>query len=226
MGLQCRELGRLSSKKPRLINHGSACGIDLKTFDKRNYLNSPFREIYGLDENDFLVVFIGRPEIRKGFRVVLDLFLDPRIISEKKIKLLLCGPSKDDVMKLFSSIPENIIPLGYCDNVPEVLSNSQCLILPSYHEGLPYVCIEAQLMECLVVANKIPGILDIVKADETGYLIEGNEQQKYVETILEISRVGCVTERLVLEAKRKVMKYNREEFMRHYINYLSDYEAE
>lgn len=218
-----RELTRLSSKKPRLIGHGSACGIDLELFNKKKYLNSKFRVKCSLDESDFVVAFIGRPEIRKGFRVVLELFQDPKIVSERKLKLLLCGPSREDVVKLIGSVPENIIALGYCDNIPEVLANCQSLILPSFHEGLPYVCIEAQLMECLVIANKIPGISDVVTADETGLLIEGNDLREYVKTFMRMSCHRDMSKGMLLEARHRAEKYDRIKFMQHYINYLSAY---
>jgi len=54
--------------------------------------------------------------------------------------------------------------------IPDILTEASVLVLPSYMEGLPTVCLEALAAEVLVVASKVGGTPEVVINGETGYL--------------------------------------------------------
>ena len=164
--------------KPQIIQNGSASGIDLHAFSPERYSRTGWRQAHGLRDEDLVVVYVGRPERRKGFVSVLRLWMDH--FHQGNIKLVLCGPGPDDVLKYFKSVPSNVICLGFVNNIPEVLSGSDLMILPSLHEGLSYACLEAQAAGVVVVANDISGIRCVVENGITGFLVPNNELVKYV----------------------------------------------
>ena len=203
----------------QIIENGSASGIDLYTFSPERYSRTIWRQSHGLQEKDLVVVFVGRPEKRKGFELVLRLWTE--YLHDKNFKLLLCGPRPDDVLKYLSSIPSNIICLGFVDNVPEVLSGSDLMILPSLHEGLSYACLEAQAAGVVIVANDIPGIRCVVENEITGFLVPDNDLVKYTEIIQKIEKNRAYIETIQLKARESVGRFSRKIFIPAYISFLN-----
>jgi len=175
-----QELFKLTKTNISVIENGSACGIDLKIFSKKNNpLNKKIKKLK--HNNDFVITFIGRPEKRKGFIFVLELW-EKFFIDEQQIKLILCG-TDININKYLKSTATNIINMGNTDKIPEILSLTDCLILPSLHEGLPYSILEAMAMECPVIANNIPSIASQIINKKNGYLIDGHNHEEYFKKI-------------------------------------------
>ena len=214
------ELGKLTSKKITLINYGSACGIDLQDFSRKNHANISFRKSLNIDSKDIVFVYIGRPERRKGYNFLINLWVN-HFFNKMNYRLLLCGSNYNELKENLNEVPSNIIPLGFVQNIPEVLSNSDCLILPSLHEGLSYAILEAMACECLVVSNDIPGIRNLIKNQLNGYLLNINDENEYVKKIKSIQRDG-VNKELTRAALKVVKKYDIKEFMEAYIDFINN----
>ncbi len=57
--------------------------------------------------------------------------------------------------------------------LPALLRRHSLFILPSLHEGLPKVLIEAMAMGMICIGSRIDGITDLIRDGENGYLIDG-----------------------------------------------------
>lgn len=163
-----------------IIGVGSASGIQLPLIPNTDAIIS-FRDKYKIESNDFIAVYVGRPEIRKGVLVILDLWR--KHLVNTQFKIFLCGPTESDVKKLIGYIPTNIICLGFSKDVQNILDNANCLILPSLHEGLSYSVLEAMASNCVVVANNIPGIRELVVNGVNGFLVDDNKIDGYLKAI-------------------------------------------
>ena len=152
--------------KPRLILNGSACGIDLDVWNRTRYQGFAWRRTNQIGADDIVVVFVGRPKKRKGFQHALRLWVD--YFQDARYKLVLCGGRAEDVLRFLPVVPPNVICLGFVNNVAEVLSNANALILPSLHEGLAYVLLEAMACKCVVICNDIEGVRCLIKDKEIG----------------------------------------------------------
>ena len=60
--------------------------------------------------------------------------------------------------------------LGETDNVETFMRNADCIVLPSYREGLSKVLIEASSMGLPIITTNVPGCKDVVIDEETGFL--------------------------------------------------------
>ena len=209
-----------SQKTVSLIANGSACGIDLIKHSANNYNHHKFLKKYRLNDDDFIVTYIGRPEIRKGFKVVLELWLKYFQV-QSKYKLILCGPSEEDVLKLMGTVPKNVYCLGFIENIPEILSNSDCLILSSFHEGLPYAVLEAMASGCISLVNSIPGISNLVHDKVNGFIVKDNSLEIFAELILYIDEAPkCELKQIKDEAIKTADKYSRDIFLEAYKCYI------
>jgi len=62
--------------------------------------------------------------------------------------------------------------LGTSDDVPSVIAEADCVVLPSYREGLSQVLLEAASMAKPIVTTDVPGCKEIVDHGVNGYLCE------------------------------------------------------
>lgn len=60
--------------------------------------------------------------------------------------------------------------LGETDNVVPYIANADCIILPSYREGISRILLEASAMARPIVATDVTGCREVVDDGETGYL--------------------------------------------------------
>ena len=61
---------------------------------------------------------------------------------------------------------------GTTDDVRPFIADADCVVLPSYREGLPRVLLEASAMATPVIASDVPGCRQAVDDRETGLLCE------------------------------------------------------
>lgn len=206
------------SAKVSLIANGSACGIDLDIYSASRYAGSTFREDHGISKEDVVVVYVGRPERRKGFDLVLWLWREH--FNDPSYKLILCGSDKSEVLKILSEVPPNIICMGFTKNIPEILSNADCLILPSLHEGMSYAVLEAMACGCLVLANDIAGIRSLVLNGHNGYLISDNSVLGYADLIRSLKarteEISNIKRRALVIAN----EFSRERFLPAYLEFI------
>ena len=204
--------------QPTIILRGSACGIDLREYNPDLFKNSAWRQKNHLSASNIVIVFVGRPEKRKGFEQALLLW--SKHLTESKYKLVLCGADSTDVLRFLPSVPSNVICLGFVNNIAEVLFHANGLILPSYHEGLSYAVLEAMASRCVVFANDIEGLRCLIQDGTNGYLIEGNDLERYRDLISSISSNKKSLSDLLDRAAITASWYSRDLFLPAYITFL------
>ena len=103
------------------------------------------------------------------------------------------------------ALTENVKFVGWCSNMPRVLSALDLFVLPSSNEGLPRSILEAMAAAVPVVATNVGGNAELVVAERTGLLVPPRDPDALAaaierllgapETAREMGRAG----RLVVE---------------------------
>ena len=129
----------------------------VKTFvDKGFSRDKLLRHIYGYDQNRFYpnstengashglrVIFVGVCAVRKGLHFALEAWLNSG--AQNKGQFLIAGgfiPAYEEKLKSMLSHP-SVRALGHREDIPELMRNSDIMILPSIEEGFGLVCTEA-----------------------------------------------------------------------------------
>ena len=73
--------------------------------------------------------------------------------------------------------------LGYVSNVRPIMQSADCILLPSYHEGLSRVLIEALAMGKPIITTDIPGCRETVEEGKNGYLVPPRDVNALVQAI-------------------------------------------
>ncbi len=121
------------------------------------------------------ITCVARFEPVKNHRMLIDAI---RIMKEQgsRIRLWLVGngPQRGECEKWCaeSGVDDVVQFLGYREDMPALLAQTDIAVLSSVKEGIPRSVLEAMGMEIPVVATRVIGTEEAVRDGETGFLVE------------------------------------------------------
>jgi glycosyltransferase involved in cell wall biosynthesis len=178
--MNSNDLKLSDSHKNILLNNGTCNGIDaLEKFNPDlvdQYKVDQLRVSLGINDNDFVVGFIGRLVNDKGISELVEAW--KLIINDfSKVKLLLVGPfenrdSLSEACVSFIRDEYSIIHVDYTNDPVIYYRLMNLFILPSFREGFPTVVLEASAMNLPVITTRKTGCIDSIEEYKTGIFCE------------------------------------------------------
>lgn len=173
----------MTKKNVNIVGNGSVNGVDTNYFKDTLSKNEKDKIMskLGLQENHFIIIFVGRIVNDKGVNELVKAFENLNL-KYSFSKLLLVGDYKNetDIISTKSQqiIKNNnsIIYLEFQEDIREYLAISNLLVLPSYREGLPNVLIEAGSYGLPLVATNINGCNEVIIDEQNGLLINKKDE--------------------------------------------------
>lgn len=155
----------------------------------RHFLDcSLFNISVELSQRNNLIGYVGRLSEEKG--VVNFVESIPFILEHKPyLNILLIGEgdlkNKIEVYLSKNKLESNVKLMGWIphEDLPKYLNSLKLLVIPSYSEGLPNIMLEAMACGTPVLATKVGAITDIIKDEETGFLLENNSPECIAKNI-------------------------------------------
>lgn len=186
-------------------NFANVFGI-YDTVTINNIIETPSTSIsaHGMQKGETLkLVFLGRLVRDKGIHELLEAI---SIIKSEGLPVLLtiCGDGDvDSINALIQSlnIGDLIHFVGWV-NAKEresILERSNCLILPSYYEGIPICILEAMSMGLAIIATKVGGVPDIVTNKKNGLLVKSHDVNEIVNSIRTLINNPYLVEKFGIE---------------------------
>lgn len=168
---------KITSKPLKVLANGNVNGIDLEYFSKTTISaiqQNQLKQELGIEDNDFVFVFVGRLVGDKGINELVEAFL---MLKCERSKLLLVGPFETQLDPLHEktlhaiATNKNIISVGFQKDVRPYFAISNALVFPSYREGFPNVVMQAGAMELPSIVSDINGCNEIIIEGENGTII-------------------------------------------------------
>ena len=92
------------------------------------------------------------------------------------------NPTSIQEKEVQSWVEKNIVNyLGEVKDVRPYIENADCIVLPSYREGLSMSLLEAASMSRPIIASNIPGCKEVVSDSVNGYLCEAGNAKDLAE---------------------------------------------
>ncbi|MHA1230905.1 MAG: glycosyltransferase family 4 protein [Candidatus Helarchaeota archaeon] len=186
-------------------------GVDLIRFDRKNS-KVLYRRKLGLENDKIYGIYVGAFNPRKG----VDIIIDVALILRKRnlnISFILVGPIDDNnyfkkiTMRIEKyKLTDDIIIINKFEDVADWLLSADFFIFPSYNEGFGTVIIEAMAAGLPVIVNKIEGVTTDIIKDKIGILVENNNVEMYVNSIIDI-----INSKDIIDLK-KMSKYVRDNY--------------
>lgn len=130
------------------------------------------------EEGRTTFLFIGRLLHDKGVREFVE--AARALHAEgRRVRCVMLGSSRSDnpaaasAQELADWLREGLVEhVEHCDDVRPMIAQADCVVLPSYREGVPRSLLEAGAMARPLIATDTPGCRDAVRHDLNGYLCE------------------------------------------------------
>lgn len=148
------------NKKFEVLNNA----IDSEKFVYNAKISEKIKKDLKLEKN-FIVGHVGRFKAEKNHKFLIEVFKKiKKIKSNAKLLLIGDGPLKKEIQLLVNkeNIKNDVIFLGNCSNVNELLQVMDIFIFPSLYEGLGIVAIESQAAGTpILISNGVPNEANI-----------------------------------------------------------------
>lgn len=150
-----------------------------------------------------IAVSIGRLTAQKGFDKLLDIW---KQIEERDDEWLLyiigSGEDREKLLKQKENLKlERVVFVENTKNIKEYYEKASIYLMTSRFEGLPMTLIEAQSFGLPIISYDIKtGPKDVISDNQDGYLIENDNQEKFVTKFLELANDRDKIEKFSKEA--------------------------
>ncbi|KRF35876.1 glycosyltransferase family 4 protein [Paenibacillus sp. Soil787] len=159
-------------------------GIDIEKYFLSKQDNEGHKETYTFG-------FISRLSKQKGLPYLIrawnEIVLKYKDDTNKNVHLVIAGTGEEEglLKELISShqLDKYVTLLGFRNDIPNILSQIDVLVLPSLFEGFPMVVLESLCSKTPVIASRVNGIPEVVKHNLNGRLVEPRNIDQLVESM-------------------------------------------
>ena len=175
------------------------------------------------DEGCFVIGNIGRLSEQKGMEYYIKAI--PEVIKECPQARFVIAGSGEDESKLkelseYIGADKYLTFLGYRNDVQNLMSQLDLIVLSSLWEGLPLTPIEAFSVGKTIVATAVDGTPEVVKDGENGLLVEAKNVEQLVQKIIWVIINQENKTKMELNAKRTFEEsFSIEVFTKQVIDY-------
>lgn len=183
-------------------------GVDLERFQATSSLGK---------RTELIFLLVARLLWDKGVGEFIQAARHIRSI-EPSVRFQLLGamgaanPSAIPRSKVDGWVREGIVEyLGMTDDVRPYLAAADCVVLPSYREGLPRSLLEAASMSRPIIATDAPGCRDVVEDGVTGYLCKPRDGEDLAAKMQKFLSLGPSERAAMGQAGRRKMELEFDE---------------
>ena len=205
--------------KLTIIANGSSNGIDTSYFNPELFSKEKqqtLRRNLKIRNDDFVFIFVGRIVGDKGINELVEAF-EKLSKDNSKVKLLLVGQYEDNLdplkkqTKFIINNNEQIVSVGYQNDVRPYFSIADSLVFPSYREGFPNVVMQAGAMGLCSIVSNINGCNEIIENNKNGIIIPVKDTNEIHDAMIKICYDKNLFMKLKLNSRSLIKKrYQRE----------------
>ena len=168
-----------------------------------------------VQKDKFVFLLISRLLRDKGiYEYIEAIRIIKRRYPEKLIEFQLLGEvgvnnrTAIKVTELEAWVNDDLICyLGFSNQVEKVISECDCVVLPSYREGMPRSILEAFAIGRTVIVSDVPGCRDIVDHKTNGLLCKVKSSEDFSRKMITMMRISQDTRnKLAKNGRKKIEK--------------------
>ncbi len=181
--------------------------LDPSEFDARSKMPAPI----SIPSDRLVAVAVGSLQPSKRF----DRFLQALALARRRAPALfglIAGPDRGSRPALekeaheLGLVPNHVVFLGECDNVPALLARAGLLVVCSEYEGFPNVILEAMAASLPVITTRVGDAEQIVLQYQTGFVVEGDPVEALADRMVALALSPATRVRLGTEGRRRLLQ--------------------
>ncbi|MFP4139936.1 MAG: glycosyltransferase [Phycisphaerae bacterium] len=165
-------------------------GIDVDTYTCDPARRASLRRQWGVEEERCLLAFVGRLDPQKGVDLLVSALAHLGARREP-MDIVIAGEGPlEPIVRTYAEVGEggeHCRVLGFVNNVADVLSAADALVLPSRWEGFGLVAAEAMAAGLPVIGTSVPGLRGVVVHGRTGLLVDSEDIQGLAEAMVSLA---------------------------------------
>jgi len=171
-------------------------GIPLDLFQRQNGITRQsssldYRTRLGIPDTHKVVGMVGRLHKIKGHTYFLEA---ARAVLDRvqNVTFVIAGdgelrqPLEDRARSL--GIVGSVRFLGFCDDMPGLLSTMDIMVIASLSEGVPLTLFEAMAAGCAIVSTNVGGIPEVLTDEKTAFIVPSGDITIMSSRIVEMLR--------------------------------------
>lgn len=149
-------------------------GVNITKFNYTEYPN---------DDDIVRFLFVGRIMKEKGIEEFL--YVAEQLNNPDKVEFHVAGSFEENYKNIFEKKINNkeIIYHGYVNDVKNIMSKMHCIILPSWHEGMSNIMLEAQSIGRPVIGSNVNGVKETFRDHISGLSFEVKNKNDLLEKV-------------------------------------------
>jgi len=181
-------------------------GVNITELDAT--VRARIRPALGLDDSTFVFLAVGSLTERKGHRYLLDAFARLSASGSVRTALLIVGEGAEEAALRAKctelNLDKRVFFLGHKEDVQSLILDSDCMVVPSTMEGMPFVILEAMAGVKPVIASRIYGIPEVVVEGETGLLVPPGEADPLHNAMQRLARDRELSSNMGAAGRRRI----------------------
>jgi len=161
-------------------------GLEFDKYERVNIDKKAMRKSLDIEDDEPVIGMLARLEPVKGPEYFIEAAKEVAKKNARSKFIVVGDGSLRDSMEekvARSGLEKRFIFTGWRDDIPELLSIFDIMVLPSLNEAVGIALIEAQAMGVPVVATNVGGVPEVVRDGDTGILVPSKDPVKLANAI-------------------------------------------
>lgn len=162
------------------------------------------RELFGFNDSNFVVIWIGRMTQIKAPQRVIEI---AKCLIGESIRFVMVGGG-EMLPEIEAEIQRSFLPikiLGWREDIASLLQSSDVLLITSKNEGTPISIIEAQKIGKPVVSTKVGSVEEVLIPGKSGYTLDYSPEE-FASKIRNLSSNSGLYHSFTMDAKENSLK--------------------
>lgn len=175
------------------------------------------RKRYGIADDDFVILSVGRLSAEKGHRDLLEAFRELHAARKTpNLKLLLVGdgPERNSLEAQAAPLGDRVVFAGHHASAFPFFYLAQLFTLPSHSEGSPLVLPEAMLAKLPIVATAVGGVPETIEDQVSALLVPPASPPALAAALGRVAADRALAARLGSAANAAALAYTPDEYRR------------
>lgn len=185
-----------------------------------------FEDYPGHQDDIIRFLYVGRLMKEKGSEELLYTAEKLHEKYEDKVSFTAIGYSEEG----FEEVVNEAVKKGYLKTIPyqknihPYFKEADCIVHPSYHEGMSNVLMEAAATGRPAITTNISGCREIIEKDVSGFLCEPRSRESLCEAADRFVSLSPESRKAMGEAARRVaeQKFDRRSIILTYVNEIKE----
>lgn len=185
-----------------------------------------FEEVYN-DKNIMKFITVGRLSGEKGHRYLIEAY--SKVIKEipnSRLFIIGEGPLKRQLEELITvkELKKYVILLGSVKNPYNYISKANVFVLPSLHEGLPYVLLEALACKTPIISTDCKtGPKEILGNGEYGLLVNTADSNDLANKMIQLAKDQTAREVFSKKSAQQVKIFDNKNFTDNWVKLVENH---